>query len=144
MNRLLRSAFVTASVVGVAACIEYTPTSTGTTATNFAWIEGRVFSVSGQGIPLAQVGVRIPADRVPPAYQLQGGQTGATGAYDLLVQRIGDIGTPPTPDTLTVYVLVLQQVSGGTRLDSTRATLRFWPIGTVADPQIVDVHTEAP
>jgi hypothetical protein len=144
MNRSLRSALITVIAIAVASCLSYTPTATTTSATNFAWIEGRVLTVSGQGVAFAQVGVRIPTNRIPSAYALVGGETAATGDYDLVVQRVGDVGTAPTPDTLTVYVVAAQRVGSITRLDSTQFTLRFWPTGSVADPQKVDVHTEAP
>jgi hypothetical protein len=130
--------------MAVASCIDYTPPTSSSNATNFAWIAGTVFSVSGQGVAFAQVGVRIPTNRSPTSYGVQGGQTADTGDYSLLVQRLGDVGALPPEDTLTVFVLVVQQIPGGTRLDSTQTTLRFFPTGTIVDPQRVDVHTSTP
>ena len=145
MKTFIRSVFLTLGAFAASSCLDYTPTNTGTSATNFAWIQGRVFTASGQGVPSAQVGVRIPSGRMPSAYALQGGTSNTTGDYDLIVGRVADVGTLPPVDTLTVYVLVAQQgLSGTTRLDSAQATLRFWPTGTVADPQKVDLHTSAP
>jgi hypothetical protein len=144
MTRHIRSVLAAVAAVALASCLNTTE-NININPTHFAWIQGKVLTVSGQGVAFAGVGVRIPTDRSPLSYVLEGtSQSSATGDYELIVDRIKDVGALPAPDTLTVYVIAGQFIQGTTRLDSAQVTLQFTPIGQTASPQTVDVHTAAP
>lgn len=144
MNRFFRVASLVATISVIGCLGASSDISGGLTPTHFAWVRGRVLTISGQGVPFAPLGVHIPTNRLPSSYVLQAGSTIETGDYELVLERVHDVGTLPTPDTMTVYVLVATQSLGTTRLDSAQATLNFIPVGTPTDPQIVDIHTGVP
>jgi len=144
MTRLQRLALLTGVAVPLASCLN-TSEVQNLNPTDFAVVQGTVLTVSGNGVPFASVGIRIPANRAPLSYVLEGtGQADASGDYALALDRVQDVGALPTPDTLTVYVIAAQLLQGQTRLDSAQVTLTFTPVGQQATPHMVDVHTAAP
>src|SRR5690349_15294265 len=99
MTRFQRLALLAGAAVPLASCLN-TSEVQSINPTHFAWIQGTVLTVSGSGVPFASVGIRIPSNRTPLSYVLEGsGTTTSTGDYELILDRVQDVGSLPTPDT---------------------------------------------
>lgn len=142
---LPRAVGAAAILLSATACLDGT-TSVDTSATHFSVVTGAVLSRSdGTGILGANVGVRIPVNRVPTAYTAPIAHSDDNGFYTLGIYRTG---TAPaaTPDTMTVWIIAAVPTPSGApaSIDSAQATITFVPINTTASPTTIDVLLTPP
>jgi hypothetical protein len=145
MPLISRFIVLAAATLVLGACVSgAVPTDPGSPATHYVVLEGRVVSLSNAGVPFARVGVHIPANRSPLSYLINDAQTGFNGDYQLAIFRMLDVGQLPPVDTMSVWVLAVQNARDGGRTDSAQVLLRFHPAGEQSVPQQLNVQLGIP
>ncbi len=115
--------------------------------TDDASVEGRVTDLAGKPLPNIDVSVNVRPSTPTYVYQPVHVMTDSLGRFRALAFRVGRIGPPPKPDTVTAQVIAIavgiqyKTLPGGAFIsDSVSVSLQFVPHNTPAPTTTVTVR----